>query len=229
MGLSFRHENSEHSAKYLGIIHETSSPHFQSSNGEAERAIQTVKNMWKRGSDKHLSFLDLNKTPINNSNISPAQFLMGRRPRNLLPTNTEILKPKLDNSVKFKQYFDHDKEKQKFYYDHRRGVEELPMLKPGDHVRVKHGASKAWVPGTVMQHNDKPRSYKVQCGERVYNRNRKHLRPTSDMGEQEAVEGDDKICDDTEEIADESFTIPAEHHYITWSGRNVVPPKRLDL
>lgn len=63
----------------------------------------------------------------------------------------------------------------------------------------------------------------------IYNRNRKHLRPTSDMGEQEAVEEDDQICDDTEKIADESFTIPAEHHYITRSGRNVVPPKRLDL
>ena len=31
--------------KQYGIEHETSSPHFQSSNGEAERAIQTVKRL----------------------------------------------------------------------------------------------------------------------------------------------------------------------------------------
>ena len=31
--------------KQYGIEHETSSPHFQSSNGEAERAIQTDKRL----------------------------------------------------------------------------------------------------------------------------------------------------------------------------------------
>lgn len=81
------------------------------------------------------------------------------------------------------------------------------MLNSGDHVRVKHGTSKAWVPGTVIQHNDKP-EYNAER-ERVYNHNRKHLRPTSDSGEQEAVRENDQICDDTEEISDESVTIQA--------------------
>ena len=35
-----------------GIEHERSSPHFQSSNGEAERAVQTVKCLWRKCEDK---------------------------------------------------------------------------------------------------------------------------------------------------------------------------------
>lgn len=62
----------------LGIDHETSSPHFQSANGEAERSIQTVKNLWRKSDDKHLSLLDYRTTPLEGIDLSPSQLLMGR-------------------------------------------------------------------------------------------------------------------------------------------------------
>jgi len=68
-----------------GIHHVTSSPHYQKA-GLAERAIQTVKRLWKKGADQHLSLLDYNSTPMEGYNASPAQLLMGRRLRNNLPT-----------------------------------------------------------------------------------------------------------------------------------------------
>ena len=84
--------------KQYGIEHETSSPHFQSSNGEAECAIQTVKRLWKKTSDKHLALLDYRTTPLQCVNLSPSQLLMGRRPRNILPSCDSVLKPREHDS-----------------------------------------------------------------------------------------------------------------------------------
>ena len=76
-----------------GIKHEESSPHFQSSNGESERAVQIVKHLWRKCEDHEFALLDYRTTPLENINLSPSQLLMGRRPRNLLPSSQEVLKP----------------------------------------------------------------------------------------------------------------------------------------
>ncbi|XP_048237107.1 uncharacterized protein K02A2.6-like [Haliotis rufescens] len=77
--------------KSYGIQHVTSSPHFQSSNGEAEGAVQTEKKLWKKSEDKHLALLDYRTTPLEGFNLSPAQLLMSRRPRNTLRAAQELL------------------------------------------------------------------------------------------------------------------------------------------
>ena len=60
------------------IQHKTSSPYFPQSNGEMERAVQTVKKMWKKCSDKQLALLDYRTTPLPSCDLSPAELLMGR-------------------------------------------------------------------------------------------------------------------------------------------------------
>ena len=57
------------------IDHITSSPHHPQSNGETERAVQTVKRMWKKCNDKHLALLDCRTTPLASCDLSPAQLL----------------------------------------------------------------------------------------------------------------------------------------------------------
>ena len=47
-----------------GINHVTSSPHCPRSNGEAERAIQTVKRLWRKTKDKQKALLDYRTTPL---------------------------------------------------------------------------------------------------------------------------------------------------------------------
>ena len=84
--------------KSYGIEHETSSPHFQSSNGEEERALQTVKRMWNKSSDKQLVLLDYRTMPLRGLNLSPSRLLMGRRLKNTLPMSKELLKPSTDNT-----------------------------------------------------------------------------------------------------------------------------------
>ena len=85
------------------IQHKTSSPHFPQSNDEAERAVQTVKKMWKKCSDKQLALLDYRTTPLPSCDLSPAQLLMGRRPRNKLPASKKLLQPKPFNPEEVKK------------------------------------------------------------------------------------------------------------------------------
>ena len=72
-------------AKEYRFKHTTSPPHYPHANGEAERTIQTVKNLWRKNDDKYLALLDYRKTPLPGIERSPAQLLMGRRLKNELP------------------------------------------------------------------------------------------------------------------------------------------------
>ena len=84
-GPQFSSSEFQEFAKEYSFKHVTSSPHYPKANGEAERAIQTVKNLWRKNSDKHLALLDYRTTPLPDIELSPAQLLMGRRLRNELP------------------------------------------------------------------------------------------------------------------------------------------------
>ncbi|XP_041355446.1 uncharacterized protein K02A2.6-like [Gigantopelta aegis] len=68
------------------IEHTTSSPHYPQSNGEAVRGVKIVKRLWEKTPDKHLALLDSRTTLLASCDLSPAQLLMSRRPRNKVPT-----------------------------------------------------------------------------------------------------------------------------------------------
>lgn len=162
----------------LGIEHVTSSPNFQSSNGLSERAVQTVKRLWKKAADPYLALLDYRTTPIEGLGLSPSQLLMGRRPRNTLPTACEILKPTAYNTAEVKRFYNSEREKQKHYYDSRRGAKELPPLNNDSEVRIALQPGKEWSPALV-ESKAGPRSYNVVSGNRKYRRNRKHIRQST--------------------------------------------------
>ena len=118
-----------------GFKHVTSSPHFPSSNGLVEKAVQTVKNIISKsiesGTDPYLGLLAYRSTPLDNHK-SPAELLMGRTLKTDLPVVENQLNVKDSKAVvawKTKK-----KEIQKAYHD--REAKPLPPLKQGEMVRI---------------------------------------------------------------------------------------------
>ena len=50
----------------------TSSPEFPQSNGEAERTVQTIKNLLTKAEDPHEALLAYRATPLENAQLSYA-------------------------------------------------------------------------------------------------------------------------------------------------------------
>ena len=94
-----------------GIILRTSSPRYPRSNGEGEKTVQAVKRPWRKSTDKHLAMLDYGTTPLEGIHLSPAQLLMGRRPRNTLPIARGLLVPLAYDRDAVKRHFDLEKSK----------------------------------------------------------------------------------------------------------------------
>lgn len=70
-------------SKLWSFQHTTSSPRYPQSNGQAERSIQTIKNIMKKTrhdqSDFRLALLEYLNTPISNCLPSPSEILNSRK------------------------------------------------------------------------------------------------------------------------------------------------------
>ena len=77
-----------------GFHHQTSSPNYPQSNGEAERTVQTIKSILNKTKDPYLGLLSYRATPLANG-YSPAELLMGKKLCSTLPMIQEMYKPRL--------------------------------------------------------------------------------------------------------------------------------------
>lgn len=110
-------------ASTYAFQHVTSSPHFPQSNGQAERAVQTVKNLLKQSSDPYLALL----SSLAWCQLSPAELLMGRRLMTTLPQIGKKLIPEWSYLPSF-QIADKAYKKQKEDYDTRYQVRNTPEI-----------------------------------------------------------------------------------------------------
>ena len=124
-------------AEQYGFTHITSSPKYPQSNGAAERAVRTIKEMLTkneiRGGDMYMAMLAYRSTPLENG-LSPAELLMNRKLRTTVPMISQELKPKLPNQRQLlkKERENRKKQLQKRYYDKRHRARKLQNLKPGE-------------------------------------------------------------------------------------------------
>ena len=139
-----------------GIVHVTSAPYHPSSNGLAERAVQTFKNGLKRTKgdtiqERISKFLFTYRlTPQTTTGVAPSQLLMGRRPRSHL----DRLFPDLSQRVEKHQ------SRQAEQHDN---AKPLRSFKVDDPVYVKDFSTpnNAWIPGKVVKVTG-PLSYHVE-------------------------------------------------------------------
>ena len=175
-------------SKEYGFVHNTSSPLYPRSNGQAERMVQTVKRLLKKSSDPYKSLMCYRNTQIEGLDQSPAQLFLGRRLKTSLPTSAELLRP---SHTTVKEKLQKRQQIAKYYYDQKVARRPLPEIKVGDTVMMKdENAGKSWKHVKVEEKHSSPRSFIVSTSARNYRRNRSMLKPTRSVA---PTEDDEEI------------------------------------
>ena len=195
-----------------GFTHIRSSPYFPQSNGEAERAVQTVKSLLRKadssGQDPYLALLSYRTTPLRNG-YSPSQLLMNRSLQSRLPAMPKHLEPSIPDPVNLQISEQEIRFKSKQYFDKHHGTRELPKLQSGQQVHIRREKRDY----TVVRKHEAPRSYIVRDDRgRCHRRNRREMVTVSfpnDREEYHSAESESSadfksVCSETpEEIESE--------------------------
>jgi hypothetical protein len=127
-----------------GINHVTSSPAYPRSNGQAERMVQTAKNLIRKCTAENKSYYSglraLRNTPADNL-PSPAKLLQGRVLNEGLPTKEQELFPRSYDYMQVKAIMQGKIQSMKQNHDKHVKSEHKP-LNIGDKVRVR--VDKSW-------------------------------------------------------------------------------------
>ena len=167
-------------AKKWGFSHETSSPGKSKANGAAEAAVRVAKNIMKKchdaKEDDYLGLLNLRNTPQESLTTSPAQRLMGRRPKTTVPPTFNLLKPAAMEHIECeKQCTENKRLKVVERHNDRKYFKSLQV---GAAVRMQPIDNTKWKEATATQRL-RSRTYDVTaCDGRNYRRNRVFLRST---------------------------------------------------
>ena len=138
-----------------------SSPAYPSSNGQAERMVQTAKNLLcKCSQDNTIINTPLRDTPVYNNLPSPAEVLQGRILRGNLPIVTIAKRfPKGYTRKLVRDNFETRATTTNAYRDRKAGNAK-PVLNPGDRVRARIQGS--WTPAMLIDRCDNARSYIIR-------------------------------------------------------------------
>ena len=120
-----------------GFQHSTSSPHYHQSNGQAERAVRTVKSLLMNSSDPYLASLTYRATPLPWCGLNPAELLIGRVIRTDVPQHTSVFQPYLKEfRMKEKRYRDSQKRNYDQWYRTRSLANSQRILQFGLACRI---------------------------------------------------------------------------------------------
>ena len=157
-------------AKEWGFQVAHSSPKYPQANGKVERAVQTVKRLLKKDKDKAL--LAYRSTPLS-CGYSPAELLMGRKIRTMVPVFHSLLTPKWPNLAQLQEQEAQSRARQEKYFNTRHRAMPLQRLSQGTEVRITTHPE----PGVIKNDTESTRQYEVQTPTGVIKRNRVHLVP----------------------------------------------------
>ena len=143
-------------AEEWGFSHTTSSPEYPQSNGAAERAVQTAKRILKKAAaenkDPFEGLLKYRNTPFEDIGVSPAQLLMSRRTRTMIPTHRRLLLPQPVDRDHVLKTLHQRQYNAKSNYDKQ--SRDLPPLKVGGKVWFRPNGERKWWKAEVMGSRD---------------------------------------------------------------------------
>ena len=198
-------------AKAYNFSHVTSSPHFPQSNGQAERTVQTVKNLVKQSKDPLMALLTYRTTPFPWCKLSPAELLMGRRLQSNIPLVKDQLVPEWKVLDEFRRCNQDFKDKQEQNYDRRYRTQPHPTIPDDSDVWITTDSRP--VPGRVLSSANTPRSYLIETPTGQVRRNRQHLNP---------VPNNSPVTEESNAI-----TPPNIIQTRSRTGTTILPPNRL--
>ncbi|XP_028407548.1 uncharacterized protein K02A2.6-like [Dendronephthya gigantea] len=162
-GPQYSSEEFEMFSREWGFGHVTSSPYYPQSNGLAERAVRSAKELLEKckrdGTDISLALLNQRNTPRDDILGSPAQRLMSRRLKSALPCSDNLLKRQQFNDLIVKDRLSQRRQQQKKFYDKQ--TKFLPALESGDVVRMQTPKGYDQL-GFVVRPAEEPRSFVVK-------------------------------------------------------------------
>lgn len=233
-GPQYKCKEFETFAKTWEFTHITTSPHYPQSNGLAEKSVQIAKSLLKKASadhkDAYLSLLEFRNTPVDNFR-SPAQLLMSRRLRSILPNTPKQLKPRVVSRKDAHSRRVHQQQHQKRYFD--RSAKPMTQLHAGQNIRFQEQGH--WKPAVVVQPADTDRSYHIRTPQgQEYRRNRRHLldpKETCNTHSDGKSDHNERHPPHTTPTTSETvpYTEPQTVPYQTRYGREIKPRSVLDL
>ena len=164
-------------AKEYGFTATKSSPYYSRGNGKAEAAVKVVKNILKKSGqeDPYLALLAYRNTPQKGYVYSPAERLMSRKLRDIIPMLPSQLQPKLVDRKVVTEDIMRRRTQSKIQYDKRAS---RPLRNPeiDNHVYFKpKEKNMPWIYGKVVGRPDE-RSCVMGTPHGLFRRNRKHIR-----------------------------------------------------
>ena len=140
--------------------------------------MQTAKRIVTKaaasGRDPYIALLEYRTTPISDCGKSPAQLLMSRRLRSILPSTPASLQPVLVNPEDIQLRFEEKQDKQKTVYD--RNARTRISISVGDQILMRKN-SGGYQNAVVTEKTDAPRSYNVRTKDgAIYRRTSRHLK-----------------------------------------------------
>ena len=178
-GTQYTSEEFQKKCKASNIKLLFSSPYHHQTNSVAERAIGTVKHLWKKASEdktsKATALWMYRITPLDNKTPSPYELLFGRKPQSFLPSTSSALAPHHPETDLHRKTNLERQQKQATQYNRTAHYDAKP-LQPGDPVYAYNTLNKQWEPATIVN-RERERSYIVKRGPRELHRTREHLKP----------------------------------------------------